>query len=183
MKPGSLAITRTVIRKRVAAPRERVFRAWTDAEHLRHWLLPGSATASVPQVEVDLRVGGRYCLTQYALDGALEARVVGTYHAIQPPVKLVFSWVWEAPDPDPSETLVTVEFHEVDGMTEMVVTHERVPARTGQEGHPIGWHCCLARLAQLVEATGQQDVPVAHTEPCISGTAQRSAGDIRAQGA
>src|SRR5262245_29890544 len=45
------------------------------------------------------------------------------------------------------------EFHEVDGMTEMVVTHERWPALTGQEGPTIGWHCCLARLAQLVEAT------------------------------
>ncbi len=166
MKPGSRATTRAVIRKRVAAPRARVFRAWTDAEHLRRWLLPRSATASVPQAEVDLRVGGRYCITQYAPDGALEARVVGTYHEVQPPVKLVFSWVWEAPDPDPSETLVTVEFHEVDGMTEIVVTHERVPARTGQEGHPIGWHCCLARLAPLVEATVQQYVPVAHTEPC-----------------
>jgi uncharacterized protein YndB with AHSA1/START domain len=166
MKPGSLASTRVVIRKRVAAPRERVFRAWTDAEQLRHWFFPGSATASVSQVEVDLRVGGRYCITQYAPDGALEAMVVGTYYEVQPLVKLVFSWVWAAPDPDPSETLVTVEFHEVEGMTEIMVTHECWPALTGQEGHTIGWHCCLARLVQLVEVTGQQDVPVAHTASC-----------------
>jgi uncharacterized protein YndB with AHSA1/START domain len=166
MKPGSLAPTRVVIRKRVAAPRERVFRAWTDAEQLRHWFFPGSATASVSQVEVDLRVGGRYCIMQYAPDGALEARVVGTYHEVQPPVKLVFSWVWAAPDPAPPETLVTVEFHEVEGMTEIVVTHECWPALTGQEGPTIGWHCCLARLVQLVEVTGQQDVPVAHTASC-----------------
>src|SRR4029434_4215786 len=103
MRPGSLASTRTVIRKRVAAPRERVFRAWTDAEQLRHWFFPGSATGPVLQVEVDLRVGGRYCITQYAPDGALEAMVVGTYYEVQPPVKLVFSWVWAVPDPDPSE--------------------------------------------------------------------------------
>jgi uncharacterized protein YndB with AHSA1/START domain len=42
MKPGFLATTRAVIRKRVAAPRERVFRASTDAEHLRHWFFPHS---------------------------------------------------------------------------------------------------------------------------------------------
>jgi uncharacterized protein YndB with AHSA1/START domain len=166
MKPGSLATTRAVIRKRFAAPRERVFRAWTDAEQLRHWFFPGSAAAPVPQVEVDLRVGGRYCITKYAPDGAIEARVGGTYHEVQPPVKLVFSLVWEAPDPDPSETLVTVEFHEVDGMTEIVVTHERFSALTGQEGPTIGWHCCLERLAQLVEATVQQHVLMAHTDPC-----------------
>jgi uncharacterized protein YndB with AHSA1/START domain len=92
--------------------------------------------------------------------------VVGTYYEVQPPVKLVFSWVWAVPDPDPSETLVTVEFHEVEGMTEVMVTHARWPALTGQEGPTIRWHCCLTRLAQLVEATGQQDVPVARTAPC-----------------
>ena len=166
MKHGSRATTRAVIRKRFAAPRERVFRAWTDAEHLRHWFFPGSAAASVPQVKVDLRVGGRYCITKYAPDGAIEAIVGGTYHEVQPPVKLVFSLVWEAPDPDPLETLVTVEFHEVDGMTEIVVTHERLPALTGQEGPTIGWNCCLERLAQLVEATVQQHVLMAHTDPC-----------------
>ena len=89
-------------------------------------------------------------------DGAIEAMVGGTYHEVQPPVKLVFSLLWEAPDPDPSETLVTVEFHEVDGMSEIVLTHERFAALTGQEGHTIGWHCCLARLAQLV---GQYSSP------------------------
>ena len=111
-------------------------------------------------------MGGRYCLTTYAPDGTIEARVGGTYHIVHPPVKLVFSWAWEAPDPDPSETLVTVELHEVEGMTEIVVTHERWPALAEQEGPTIGWHCCLARLAQLVEATGQPYVPVAHTAPC-----------------
>ena len=92
--------------------------------------------------------------------------VVGTYHEVQPPVKLVFSLVWEAPDPNPSETLVTVEFHGVDGMTEIVVTHERWPALPGQEGHTIGWNCCLERLAQLVETASPQYVLVAHTDPC-----------------
>src|SRR5262249_61770479 len=111
MKPGSLAITRVVIRKRFAAPRERVFRVWTDAEHLRHWFFPGSAAAPVPQVEVDLRVGGRYCLTTYAPDGTIEARVGGTYHLVHPPVKLVFSWAWEAPAPGPAETLATAAWH------------------------------------------------------------------------
>jgi uncharacterized protein YndB with AHSA1/START domain len=166
MKSGFLSPTRAVITKRFAAPRERVFRAWTDAEQLRHWFFPGSAATPVPQVEVDLRVGGRYSITKYTPDGALEAMVGGTYHTIQPPVKLVFSWVWEAPDPDPSETLVTVELHEVDGITEMVLTHERFPALSSQEGHTIGWNCCLERLAQLVETAEQPYALVAHMDPC-----------------
>jgi Activator of Hsp90 ATPase homolog 1-like protein len=40
-----LASTRAVIRKRFAAPRERVFQMWTEAEHLRRWFFPRSCRA------------------------------------------------------------------------------------------------------------------------------------------
>jgi uncharacterized protein YndB with AHSA1/START domain len=140
---------RAVIKRRFGAPRERVFRAWTEAQHLQRWFFPGAATGPPPQVEVDLRVGGRYCITRYAADGTITAMVGGTYYEVQPPAKLVFSWAWEAPEADLSETLVTVEFHEADDATEIVVTHERIPA--GPEEHVIGWICCLERLTQLVD--------------------------------
>jgi uncharacterized protein YndB with AHSA1/START domain len=91
--------------------------------------------------------------------------VGGVYHEVHPPVKLVFSWAWEAPDPDPSATLVTVELHETDGTTEMIVTHERFPALLGQETHTIGWVCCLERLIWLVEGSPSR-VLVAHQDPC-----------------
>jgi uncharacterized protein YndB with AHSA1/START domain len=85
---------------------------------------------------------------------------------VQPPVKLMFSWAWEAPAPDTSETLVTVEFLDVDGATELVITHERIPAFTGQEEHTIGWVCCLERLAQLVEAASLHPILAIDTDPC-----------------
>jgi len=169
MRTRHLATTRAVIRRRLAAPRERVFRAWTQAEHLQRWFFPGPADGAIPHAEVDLRVGGRYCITKYAPDGTITAMVGGTYHEVQPPVKLVFSWAWEAPLPEPAETLVTVEFHEVDGVTEIVVTHERLSALTAQEGHTIGWICCLDRLAQLVEQTLSHRLLVANGDPCWQG--------------
>jgi uncharacterized protein YndB with AHSA1/START domain len=166
MKPRHLAATRAVIRKRLAAPRERVFRAWTEAAHLQQWFFPGPAEAPAPHVELDLRVGGRYCITRYAPDGTITAMVGGVYHEVKPPVKLVFSWAWEAPDPDPSETLVTVELYETDGTTEMIITHEHFPVHTEQETHTIGWICCLERLLWLVEAAPLQPALVAHQELC-----------------
>jgi uncharacterized protein YndB with AHSA1/START domain len=48
-----LASTRAVIRKRFAAPRERVFQMWTEAEHLRRWFFPGPAEQATPHVQVD----------------------------------------------------------------------------------------------------------------------------------
>jgi uncharacterized protein YndB with AHSA1/START domain len=47
-----------VIKRRVAAPRERVFQAWTKAEQLQRWFFPTVGGDAVPQAEVDLRGGG-----------------------------------------------------------------------------------------------------------------------------
>lgn len=44
------------IRRTLAAPRERVFNAWTRSEELRKWFAPGPLTTAV--ADVDLRVGG-----------------------------------------------------------------------------------------------------------------------------
>ena len=166
MSPHQLSTTRNVIKRRLAAPRERVFRAWTEADHLQRWFFPGSAADAPPHVQVDLRVGGRYCITRYAPDGTITAMVGGVYHEVEPPVKLVFSWAWEAPHPDTAETLVTVEFHDVDGATEIVVTHEHCPGLTGQEEHTIGWICCLERLLQLVEGAAPHALVAASADPC-----------------
>jgi uncharacterized protein YndB with AHSA1/START domain len=87
----------------------------------------------------------------HAPDGDITAMVGGTYCEIHPPEKLVFSWTWEAPKPDPSETLVTVELREIQGETEIIITHEHFPGPAAQEGHTIGWNCALERLTWLVE--------------------------------
>jgi uncharacterized protein YndB with AHSA1/START domain len=155
-----------MIKRRIAAPRERVFQAWTEAEHLRRWFFPTVDGNPVPHAEVDLRVGGRYRITLHAPDGNVTAMVGGTYHEVLPPAKLVFSWAWEAPQPDPSETLVTIELHEIRGETEIIITHEHFPEPTAQERHTIGWNCCLERLTQLVELASSRHVPATHQDPC-----------------
>jgi uncharacterized protein YndB with AHSA1/START domain len=158
--------TRTVIRRRVAAPRERVFQAWTTPEHLQCWFFPTVDGDAVPQAEVDLRVGGRYRITMHAPDGNITAMVGGTYHEVHPPEKLVFSWVWEAPEPELSETLVTVELHEIQGDTEIIVTHEHLYDPTTPPQHTIGWNCSLERLTQLVEAGASHRALVTQSDPC-----------------
>jgi uncharacterized protein YndB with AHSA1/START domain len=157
---------RAVIRRRLAAPRERVFRAWTAAEHLQRWFFPTVPDEASPQAEVDLRVGGRYRITMRTPAGDIAAMVGGTYYEIQPPAKLVFSWAWEAPDPDASETLVTVEFHDIQGETEITITHQLFPDPTSERKRTIGWICALERLTQLVEARPAARLAVAHGDPC-----------------
>ena len=161
-------VVRAVITRRVTAPRERVFQAWTKAEHLQRWFFPSINGEAVPHAEVDLRVGGRYRIIMYTPDGDITAMVGGTYHEVQPPQKLVFSWAWEAPQADHSETLVTVELHDVQGETEIIITHERFPAQNGHEEHTIGWNCALERFALLLEEGATLPISTLPGNPCRS---------------
>ena len=147
----TLRITRTL-----AAPRELVFRAWTEPNSLKNWWGAG-ADFSTPIAEVDLRVGGKYRLGMQAPDSDHPYIVGGTYREVQPPEKLVYTWTWEHDaDPGdsnftPAETLVTVEFHDLGGKTEVVLTHEFFTDVNMRDQHSQGWTGCLEQLATLLE--------------------------------
>jgi len=146
-KPGPetvLVLTRTF-----AAPREKVFRAWTDPEALKKWWAAGPGFTTTI-VEVDLRVGGSYRLGMKPPDQEVAYVVGGTYREIQRPARLVYTWIWEGTDGP--ETLVTVEFRDRGSLTEVVLTHEHFADATDRDRHAAGWNGCLDRLAQVIDA-------------------------------
>src|SRR5204863_774192 len=68
------------LRRTYAAPRERVFRAWTDPEEIKRWWgPPGTAT---PDAEVDLKPGGKYRFTMRSLPDGEPYFLVGTYREV-----------------------------------------------------------------------------------------------------
>ena len=99
------------------APRERVFRAWTDPKELAQWF-HASPDYSTLVPEMDLRVGGKYRMEMHHKGGNVH-RLGGTYREIEPPEKVVFTWRWEA-DPNADESLVTVEFRDLGQSTEIL---------------------------------------------------------------
>jgi uncharacterized protein YndB with AHSA1/START domain len=131
----------------IDAPREQVFRAWTDPEQLRRWWGPGEFTC--PEAEVDLRPGGAYRLVMQPTAG--DPFVVGgIYREVEPPARLVYTWRWETgPAADGSESLVTVEFHDRGPSTELVLTHTEFPASHGPAPYRMGWEGGLDKFAQL----------------------------------
>lgn len=137
------------IRRTFQAPRERVFRAWTNAAELARWFAP-SAEYSTRVPELDLKVGGKYKVEMHHKGGNVN-KVGGTYREIVPPEKIVFTWSWEH-DPTGSESLVTVEFLDLGSSTEVLLTHVQLPNTEQREKHAHGWNGCLAQLAQYVEA-------------------------------
>jgi uncharacterized protein YndB with AHSA1/START domain len=149
------------VRRTFLAPREEVFRAWTDPELLRQWLT--GPHGSSPKAEVDARVGGEFRITMTSRAGELFARLpgrrsefahmVGRYLEISPPERLVFTMGWEdlpTVHMNREASTVTVEFHETDGGTEVVLTHERQPNRRIRAFHSYGWKGSLRKLADIV---------------------------------
>ncbi len=145
----STATQETTLRiiRTFAAPRDRVFQAWTDPEKLKLWWGPPGFTT--PVAEVDLRVGGRYRFgMKKSPDGEL-FYLSGAYREVRPPEKLVYTWRWENEAPA-SETLVTVEFRSLGGSTEVVLTHEMFANRHERDQHEMGWTGCLERLVAVL---------------------------------
>jgi uncharacterized protein YndB with AHSA1/START domain len=130
----------------IQADRETVFRAWTEPEHLKRWSCPEGL--QVADVQVDLRVGGKYRLRMEGPEGQFHT-AVGVYREIERPKRLVYTWDWLEEDHKTGETLVTVEFNELDGSTEVVLTHELFPSSEAKQGHADGWTSCLNRLERL----------------------------------
>ena len=102
------------------APRALVYRAYTEPQLVRQWLL-GPPGWSMPVCEMDVRVGGSYRWRWRSEEGGNEFGFTGRFREVQPPSKLVHT---EAYDPgtvgegDPgNEAIVTVTFVEEGAVT------------------------------------------------------------------
>lgn len=129
-------------------PREQVFAAWTDPDKLKRWFGPEGHSAR--RVEVDLRVGGRYRLEMRGAQGDKYV-ISGTYQDVQPPERLVYTWAMGEETGEGGETLVTLEFAESDGRTQVTLTHERFPDSLVRDQHEEGWALSLERLDAFLE--------------------------------
>ncbi len=138
----SLELTRVI-----KADPATVFDAWTQPKHLKRWSCPEGMT--VADVEVDLKVGGRFRIAMQSPEGQTHT-AHGVYRTIERPKRLVYTWGWEEEEESGiGETLVTVEFNDLDGSTEVVLKHEGFPSTEAKTDHEKGWASCLDRLEQM----------------------------------
>ena len=116
----------TIVRQ-LDAPRELVFQAWTDPDHLQ-WFADTAASRSTSRhpTTVDLRVGGAWRLQMVESEDR-SYTTGGVYREIVAPEKLAFTWGavdgWPPIDPaSPDEgPIVTVNLKDTGGTTEMTV--------------------------------------------------------------
>jgi len=161
-----------VITRTLDAPRDPVWKAWTDPAHLARWWGPHGFTC--PVCEVDLRVGGAYRLVMRGTDEMPEPYrgdypMSGVYREVAPPERLVFTartdghpdWWNEmlnglrgTPGAPAPEVLFTVTFAEAPGGT-LVTIHARFPSDVDRDafvemGMNEGWRQSLEKLEALV---------------------------------
>ncbi len=136
------------------APREVVFRAWTDPERLKRWWGPKDFTN--PVCEVDVRTGGAIRIDMRAPDGAVYP-MTGAFIEIVEPERLVFTSAALDKQGEPLfEVLNTVTFAEEGGKTKLTlhasVSKVRGEAAPHLAGMEQGWSQSLDRLATEVKA-------------------------------
>jgi serine/threonine protein kinase len=152
MNDDLIAVTRlpetTVhLQQTVRAPVEQVFAAWITPEQMTDWFAP-TDDYSTPIAEVDLQVGGRFKLAMKHKDKEFAHIACGQFCRIQAPYFLQLTWAWEAPNPSPFETQLTVEFRPNGNATDVTLIHERFWDERTRKDHNEGWTGCLNRLAQ-----------------------------------
>jgi len=146
-KEQELVLTRVI-----DAPRELVFKAWTDPKHVAQWW--GPRGFSNPVCELDLRPGGAIRIHMRGPDGTVYP-MTGVYQEIVEPERLVFTSAALDEKGHPMfEVLTTVTFAEQGGKTKQTmrarvikITPQAAPYIAGMEQ---GWTQSLERLTAYV---------------------------------
>lgn len=144
------------------APRELVWKAWTDPQHFKRWWGPKDYTC--PFCELDLRVGGTYLNCMRSPEGK-EYWGTGVFREIIPMERLVFtdSFADEHGNvvpathygmgPDfPLEMLVIVTFEDQDGKTKMTLEHIGILSVPDSEGMQQGWSESFDKLDESLRS-------------------------------
>jgi uncharacterized protein YndB with AHSA1/START domain len=136
-----------VITRTFDAPRERVFKAWTDPDEVSAWYGPEQYDTPREKIRIDLRVGGRYELTMVQRADGTEFAIGYDIVELAEPELLVLR-----SDPMPEigmhePTVTRVELHDIGGRTRMTLTDGPYT----ESGHAeAGWIAAFDKLAALV---------------------------------
>lgn len=153
-----------VITRIFDAPRDRVWKAWTEPEIMKRWWGPKSFTA--PFVRIDLRVGGEYLNSMRSPEGQ-DFWSKGVFKEVVAPERLVMtdSFADEKgntvppshygfSEKRPQEMLIKVLFEEAEGKTKLILRHSGIEGmnETDVENMRQGWSESFDKLAESLRS-------------------------------
>jgi uncharacterized protein YndB with AHSA1/START domain len=106
-----------VITRLINAPRELVYKVWTQPEHVKHWWGPNGFTTTI--ISMDVRVGGEKKFIMHGPDGT-DYPNLNVYTEVIPNEKLVYKH-GTGEENDTREFLTTVTFEEESGKTRVTI--------------------------------------------------------------
>jgi uncharacterized protein YndB with AHSA1/START domain len=155
-KTNELVITRVF-----DAPRERVWKAWTEPELAMKWWGPKTFTS--PVCKIDFRVGGKYLFCMRDPNGK-DFWSTGVYKEIIIPEKIVAtdSFADEKGNTVPAlhygfgedfpkEMTVVITFEDIGGKTKMTLRHIGMPAGDMSKMAGQGWNESFDKLAAILK--------------------------------
>lgn len=149
----------TRIARHIDAPRDVVFAALLDGDDVRTWMVPDGMTSEVHHF--DGREGGtwRISLTYDEPTGTGKTSSHtdthhGTFVRLVPDTEVVQVVEFESDDPAlQGEMAITYSLADAPGGgTDLVGTHEGLPASVSEADNELGWSISLGKLAALVES-------------------------------
>jgi uncharacterized protein YndB with AHSA1/START domain len=148
MAEPQISITRVF-----AAPRERVWREWTEPERFADWFGGGDTQVPLASVSMDVRKGGAWRATMLVGPGRREIRWKGEYREVVAPERLVFTL---SDRPDEVYALVTVVLTDLgDSRTEMRSSQRGGPPPDQWRRAKEGWSSFFDRIqARLAAGDG-----------------------------
>jgi uncharacterized protein YndB with AHSA1/START domain len=131
------------LKRRLNAPPEKIYQAWTDPQKIVRWFAPARVKPGTESASIDARIGGRYRLS-FDMDDGEHHEVGGVYREMVPNERLVFSWAWHS-TPE-RESLVTVLLQPDGEGTLLTLHHEQLSDQAARDSHERGWTGMLDNL-------------------------------------
>lgn len=131
----------------LGVPPERAWAAVTDSGMVAKWW--GPEGFSVAGLDFPARAGEAYRIEMRPPDGD-SFFLVGEFREVDAPARLVFTFVYEDPDPDDIENIVTLDFVDRGGSTEVSLTQAPFRTEARLALHRDGWSDSFDRLERLI---------------------------------
>ncbi|HEX6715134.1 MAG TPA: SRPBCC domain-containing protein [Thermoleophilaceae bacterium] len=147
--PVETADQQVVVTRVFDAPRDVVFRAWTDPAQVAKWFGPQGMDIPRDSVVIDARVGGRFELRMVRSEMGFEMHLAYEIVELVEPELLVLHHEAKPELGIPHATVTRIEFHDEDGKTRMVLTDGPYPESAHAEA---GWVQAFDKLAALLQA-------------------------------
>jgi uncharacterized protein YndB with AHSA1/START domain len=144
------SLERVLIIERIFdAPRELIFKYWTEPEHFARWIGPKGFSSTI--LAWELRQGGNYRIHKRGPDGQ-DHWQQGVFREIVPPERIVRTYCWTDADGRPTrpETLLTLTFADLGGRTRLTLHQATFESVTARDDHQRGWSSSLDQLTEYI---------------------------------